>query len=391
MGRLHGGSRAALATPGSIDLLGELKGLPQKVGQHLAMKDVRNRDAFSVLLARGRPLSDAVVHGVLDAELPGWRGALVLERCLASGSIAQVYRARRSDEPGVVVVKVVHPGIERAIEEDVRGLERIAQLLLTLLPAWQRHSPADLASYLGWLRDAISREARMDLEAATLRRVRELVSPTDVNLPEPVEGLCGARVLTTSQVKGRPWLDTLEQAPRGARQRLLGRLMRVWLALWRDNGLLLADLHPGNLLAPCDPDLEGPIGVVDFGQCPTLEEPVRRGLVGAIEVARRGGGDVEQAWRELGVPEGRLERLRPALPELNAILCEPFTHGGPWEVPARWPGAPMRVALQRRGLEGELVVPPPLLMVLRAFFAIFHYARILDAPVDLGDTWGKPS
>ncbi len=251
---------------------------------------------------------------------------------LASASIAQVHRAvlRRDYRPvvgamlpagAVLAVKVVRPGVERAVLADVAAARPVAARLAKagtlarlniegLLDefAASLHSECDLRNE-GRVADRFGFDFRDD--------------PLMV-VPRVVWPLTGRRVLTTEFIDGWRLTELDECARRGIDARALAvHGANVFLRQVLELGRFHADLHPANLFVTA----EGRICYLDFGivgrTAPEQRVAIAQVLVATVY------GDAERALRysaELGlaVPANAQPRVRMRVAELMArTLADP--------------------------------------------------------------------
>ena len=141
---LLGGGDGSEAAAQAVELLGNLRGLAAKVGQMASYVDgvvpEPHREAYERLLGKLQRATTASpfvqVKAVVEAELGQPLEALFAcfdVEPMASASIGQVHRAVLADGREVAV-KVQHPGIETAVEQDLANAGAMASLVSTLGP-----------------------------------------------------------------------------------------------------------------------------------------------------------------------------------------------------------------------------------------------------------------
>lgn len=178
---------------------------------------------------------------------------------LASGSIAQTYRATTKDGRKVVV-KVRRPGIEQIIKRDMHLLARLAENIERHIPEWRKYRPRTIVDEFGL---SINKEMDLLNEATVTERVHGFFADDpSVVTPAVCWNLTSHAVLTLTFVHGRSFHEALADPQlslnRGKLARvLIDAFMRQYLVL----GVFNADPHPGNLFI-IPPDR---IGIVDFG------------------------------------------------------------------------------------------------------------------------------
>ena len=256
----------------------------------------------------------------LDAELPGWRDWLVLQKePVGSGCIAQVYRGtlRRktgkrvkqdsgtlevlgkageevggggmfarlfetandsanvrtkgdevlnecagkehtSTEDLDVAVKVLHPGVVENVALDMELLCSFVRIVERMVPRMQYLSVGDL---IREFEKILILQLDMRVEAANLERLRAnfLLDPElnkEVTFPEPHEASSG--VLVETFIDGLPVREFLG-ADVETRMHLSDVGLRTVLHMIFMNNFVHADMHPGNILIYSD-DRTKPVG-----------------------------------------------------------------------------------------------------------------------------------
>ncbi|MBY6205228.1 ubiquinone biosynthesis regulatory protein kinase UbiB [Halomonas denitrificans] len=182
---------------------------------------------------------------------------------MASASIAQVHAAELPDGEQVVV-KVVRPGIEDRIRDDLELLGALARLARRYHPEGDRIRPNEIVEeFERFIYDELDMQ-REGANASLLRRNFE--ESDDLYIPRIHWSHTADRVLTMERVGGVPVRDVDELRRRGVDlEKLARRGIRVFYQqVFRDN-LFHADMHPGNIrIDTSDPDNASYIAL-DFG------------------------------------------------------------------------------------------------------------------------------
>lgn len=358
--------------------LGRLRGLPQKVGQLLSLRE-GSGEAYAALREGGEPLP---LEDLLPLAEAAWRRrasevlADVEPRGIAA-SLGQVHRARLRDGREVAL-KLRFPGVAEALDADLATLGWLAS------PVGDLRRGFDLEGYRRVLREGLEQELDYELEARHQRRFRDLGSPLGLVVPEVVEELCGDGVLVTAWEEGAT-LDEVTSWPEADRAALAERLARGFLELGLVHGVLHADPHPGNLRFRRGRQ-EPEVVLYDFGSVCELGDERRLRLVQLLAEAAdpASTADPFPLYLALGFDRDLLEPLRPRLPALTRVLFEPFASPGRVRLEG-W-----RVSERLADLLGEdrmafrMAGPPDLLLFLRGFTGLLWLLRRLDAPVALG-------
>jgi predicted unusual protein kinase regulating ubiquinone biosynthesis (AarF/ABC1/UbiB family) len=265
------------------------------------------------------PLPDGVAERVVREELGRDVGEL-FERFdpqpLAAASLGQVHRAVFGGRE--VVVKVLRPGVEELVGEDLDVSFRILFLLNLLFPNHHtRAITAIVSEFSKRIRDELDfrEEAR---NAATLRR--NFKSEPRVVVPEVVPELVTRRVLVLEYVEGTR-IDRLQERIASGEidlHRLMETVVDAYIRMMLEDGVFHADPHAGNLLV----DPQGRLVLLDFGMVLQVERETRRRLVETVLAAARQDVDgVINGFYELGIldPDADRGTVRDAARSLISV------------------------------------------------------------------------
>ena len=219
---------------------------------------------FAKVLDRVRPFPFPEVQRILQEDLGAERAARltkIVEKPLASASIAQVHTAEL-DDGTQVVFKVQRPGIDKRCAADMKIMRFMARILSKL------KRDAELANPVGVIDDftaTLEEELDFRKEAANLSRFNEIMKELGhPNIPAPVphDGLVTKRVLVMTRFSGVRVDQYDEIARRGinGEEKLVAGL-RAWFQCVVFYGFFHGDVHAGNLMLLDD----GDIGFLDFG------------------------------------------------------------------------------------------------------------------------------
>jgi len=313
-----------------------------KFGQFLSTRADILGVAFAADLAhlkdRLPPFPTALAKAEIERELgDGVSPPLVdIGEPLAAASLAQVHLARLADGREVAV-KVLRPGIERRVADDVAVLVLAANIAQSFFPKSRRLAPRAFAATV--IR-SLRLELDMRLEAAGADELREIMAADGFMIaPKVVWTGVARRVLVLERASGVPLSSSASLAQPGLdRSRVAINLVRGFLAQALDHGVFHADLHEGNLfIAP-----PARLIVVDFGIIGRLGQAERRYLAEILwgflrrdyqhvaEVHFRAGyvpndqdrGSFAQALRAVGEPAFGLTASRISMGRLLTQLFE---------------------------------------------------------------------
>ncbi len=249
-----------------VEVLGEMKGAATKLGQFIALAD---QDTFPdeakkvlnrLLHQTPQRMSPEDARAVVVRELGQEPEALFSaweDEPFASASMGQVHRATLPDGREVVV-KLQFPGVDAAIEHDIRnagimfkGMSLAGGIL-------------DTREYFDEVAATLRRELDYTEEIAQLKAYRDALAPwPDLVVPGVVEALCTSRLLVLDRLDGPTMLEFAEdpETPPEARFRVAAQLVAAIWGPFLRQGLIHADPHPGNYIVLPD----GRLGVLDFG------------------------------------------------------------------------------------------------------------------------------
>ncbi|MBW3616764.1 MAG: 2-polyprenylphenol 6-hydroxylase [Proteobacteria bacterium] len=249
-----------------------------KLGQFLSTRSDVFGAQFAADLARLKdqlppfPMETArsEVEAVLDR--PFATVFASFEPAVAAASLAQAHPAVLTDGRHVAV-KVLRPGIERRVAEDVAVMRRAARLAWRWARASRRLEPVALVETVA---RALQLELDLRMEAAAASELGELMTRDDyMRAPPVVWDVVGRRVLCLGWAEGMALSapGALEQ-PGLSRAALANNLTRGFLAQALDAGAFHADLHEGNLFVAAPAS----ITAIDFGIVGRLGPGERRYL-----------------------------------------------------------------------------------------------------------------
>lgn len=239
---------------------------PDVVGTALA-------DQLQLLQDRLPPFSKAQALKAVEAELQRPADELFTEfsEPVAAASIAQVHAAKLAGSDKKVAIKVLRPGIERAVRKDVDAFYLIAWCVEAFLPKTRRLKPKDVVAHF---EGVIEGELDLRLEASAASEFAANTGGDDgFRVPEVNWGLSGRRVMTLDWVDGTA-LSDIEQIDQIGHDKvqLSERVLRLFLSHALRDGYFHADMHQGNLKVHQD----GSIIALDFGIMGHIDEYTRR-------------------------------------------------------------------------------------------------------------------
>ena len=300
----------------------------------------------------------------------------------ASASIAQVHVATlRSGEE--VAVKVLRPGVERAIARDVLLLETAAHLMEKSWAEGRRLKPREVvAEFAKHLEDELDllREAA---NASQLRRNFE--NSALLAVPRVHWDHCSRRVMVMERMHGTPISQVAELRARGVDIPALARAgVEIFFTQVFRDGFFHADMHPGNILVSTEGETRGQYVALDFGIMGTLTEQDKGYLAqNFLAFFNRDYRRVAQAHLDAGwVPAGtRVDEFEAAI----RAVCEPIFARPLKEIYF----GKLLLRLFQTSRRFNVAIQPQLVMLQKTLLNIEGLGRQLDPDLDLWKT-AKP-
>ena len=301
---------------------------------------------------------------------------------VASASVAQVHLARLKDGREVAV-KVLRPGVERAIANDVALLETAAGLMERLWADGRRLKPREVvAEFARHLEDEIDlmREAA---NASQLRRNFE--GSLLLAVPQVYWDWCAQRVMVMERMHGTPVSQVDALRAKGVDIPQLARAgVEIFFTQVFRHGFFHADMHPGNIFVGTDGEMRGRYIALDFGIMGTLTEGDKNYLAqNFLAFFNRDYRRVAQAHLDAGwvPPATRVEEFEAAI----RAVCEPVFARPLKEISFGKFLLRLFQTSRRFGVE----IQPQLVMLQKTLLNIEGLGRQLDPDLDLWQT-AKP-
>lgn len=256
------------------ELASSLKGATVKMAQLASMQQAllppEYLEEFKLLRDKVAPSAFPLIAGSIQAELGANPHDIFAEferAPLAAASMGQVHRARlRSGED--VVVKVLHPGVERSVVIDLW----MARMVLRVLNVFT--GPIDLMQVYRESEEPLREELDLLHEARATEEQGRTLEPYGVRAPKVYAQYSSRRILTLEYMAGVP-LNAIAQMDEWKVDRV--QLARTYLRAFFQQSLTLgffhADPHASNGL--CTPD--GKLVMLD-GMVKRLPDNIRRGI-----------------------------------------------------------------------------------------------------------------
>ncbi len=215
---------------------------------------------------------------------------------LAAASLGQVHRARYDGEE--VVIKVLRPGVEALVAEDVKAALRI----MGVVERW-RPNPHVIGTRMVIEEFSVKVVEEMDfrMEAAHAVTIRaNFADRPSIWIPRVILPMVRQRALVLEYCPGLrvDRLDAWVAEGRVRPETLVREVMELYARMMLVHGLFHADPHPGNMHVAAD----GRIILLDFGMVVRVPLELRRELVAGIFAAIKKDRDaLAESFHRLGL------------------------------------------------------------------------------------------
>lgn len=298
---------------------------------------------------------------------------------LASASVAQVHGATlKSGEQ--VVVKVVRPGIEPVIRQDLALLYTLARLVERYLPDGRRLRPVEVvADYEITILDELdlSREAA---NASQLRRNFE-DSPL-VYIPQVHWDYTRHNVFVMERISGIPVTDIEALRARGTDLKLLAeRGVEIFFTQVFRDSFFHADMHPGNIFVDATVPSDPTYIAVDCAIIGSLSDSDQYYLArNLLAIFHRDYHECAQLHVECGwvPPHTRVQDFESAM----RAVCEPVFERPLSEISF----GQLLIYLFRTARRFDMEVQPSLVLLQKTLLNIEGLGRQLYPDLNLWDT-----
>jgi predicted unusual protein kinase regulating ubiquinone biosynthesis (AarF/ABC1/UbiB family) len=312
-----------------LKTLGEMKGLPLKLGQMASYIDglappgyeEKFQEVLKKLQAKAPPLSREAAAKVLTAELgpPEEIFAEWEPDPFAAASIGQVHRALTKSGDRVAV-KVQYPEIDRAIENDLKSVSMLESMVA---PIGRRyHSKETLDEIKSVFLAELDYRKEAD-NAETFRRIHD--GDDDIVIPRIFHSLSTKRVITLEMIGGVDYATFCKDASPEDRNKTSATIWRFMFRALFKHGILYADPHPGNYRFLGD----GKVAFLDFGCVKVMPKELVAGTKRYIIAAMDGDdAELERACIEvLGYDPTDTEAFKLYM-DYTRLVLEPLTKDG---------------------------------------------------------------
>jgi len=298
---------------------------------------------------------------------------------MASASVAQVHAATLNSGEEVVV-KVVRPGIEKIIRQDIALLYTLARLLQRYSPDGRRLRPVEVVSDY---EITILDELDLQREAANASQLRRNFEDSSlVYIPEVYWDYTRPNVFVMERIEGIPVTDLETLKARGTDLKLLAeRGVEIFFTQVFRDSFFHADMHPGNIFVDASDPADPTYIAVDCAIIGTLSDFDQYYLArNLLAIFQRDYRECAQLHVECGwVPPGtRVHEFESAM----RAVCEPV-----FEKPiAEISFGQLLIYLFQTARRFNMEIQPSLVLLQKTLLNIEGLGRQLYPQLDLWTT-----
>ena len=298
---------------------------------------------------------------------------------LAAASIAQVHTAKLK-AGHEVIVKILRPGVQDQIENDLAVLRLIAGLADRYWEHGKRLRPLEVVDEY---ENTILDELDLMREAANTAQLKRNFKGNDMlYVPDVYWDYCRPEVLVQERIYGTPISDMAALEAAGANIQVLAENgVEIFFTQVFHHNFFHADMHPGNIFViTTDPD-RPKYAAVDFGIVGTLSPEDQRYLAENFlaffdrDYHRIAKLHLDSGW----VPAGtRVDQLETAI----RTVCEPIFNKPLAEISF----AALLMRLFRVAQRFNVEIQPQMILLHKTLFNIEGLGRQLYPQLDLWKT-----
>ncbi|MDJ0803865.1 MAG: AarF/ABC1/UbiB kinase family protein [Desulfobacterales bacterium] len=294
-------------------------------------------------------------------------------RPLGAASVAQVHRARLYSGEHVAV-KIVRPGIERTIQEDIRLMYYFAAKLEKMFEVARLLGAVNLVAEF---ERTIFRELDMYIEAGSIEKFQGCFEGSDeIHIPRVHWDYTTRSILVMEHIEGVKMDDVAGIRAYGIEPREIAMVgLRSFSRQLMEFGYFHADPHPANTIVMPD----GRVGLVDFGITGYIDDEMMRQIAHLfLGYAEHDYDMVMEALENAGLVNARHIDLQAFRRDLKDI-SEPFYGRALQTIAVR------EVYDQVIGLvlKHHIRMPRNLLLLLKTFVQAEALGKILNSDANI--------
>ena len=359
-----------------IEVLGQSRGLPAKVGQFMTLgkEDQEFKDTLDAAI---EPMPYAQVVSILEEiyQRPLKEVFRHLDEDCRTASLGQVHFGKLKDG-SKVAVKVQYPGIAHSVESEMDIMGWMPRVGPVVKWGFQMDGYRDAF----WSNFQKELDYRQELENQV--KYAEQAAPLkNVIVPKVLPDLSHPTVLVQSLEEGID-LKKAETLAQNHRQSIGRALVQHYIHMLFRHGFVHADPHPGNFAFRQTSRGNFSLIVYDYGCILHIPDEVRLGLLRMVLALQRHEPlDPVACLAMIGFDPEKLQDIRSTLPALLHVLFEPFLIEAPYDM-KDW-----KMSERFDGIVGEMkwwfrsAAPPGLIFLMRTLHGMSVMLERLDAKI----------
>ena len=324
------------------------------------------------------PSIETILSKELDEEIQQIF-AKVESKPFASASVAQVHNAtlKNGDQ---VVIKVIRPGIEKTIRNDLKLLRGIASLIQMLSSTGRR---LRLIEIVDDYEKVISHELDLRSEAAnTSQLARNFESSQELYIPKVYWDFTRQNILVAEKINGIQVSNIEELKRHKIDLKILAETgVNIFFTQVFEHNFFHADMHPGNIFVSTSSQKEPQYIAIDCAIMGTLSKQDQEYLArNLLAIFKRDYRKVAELHIECGwIPKGtKVQEFETAI----RTVCEPI-----FEKPLREISfGKLLVQLFQTASRFEMEVQPSLVLLQKTLLNVEGLGRQLYPELDLWQT-----
>ncbi|PIS11107.1 MAG: ABC transporter [Bdellovibrio sp. CG10_big_fil_rev_8_21_14_0_10_47_8] len=255
--------------------LGELKGSLMKAGQMISMYGElflppEANDFLKTLQSQSPPLQFEEIRKIIEAQLgPEKIAQLEIDPVpVGAASLGQVHKARIKASGEMIALKVQYPGVDKAIQSDLKAMKKFLGLLNLL--------PGELQTEIMFreVEEMLQQEINYPLEAQQTENYGKIFGndPRFV-IPKIYREFCSDKIIATSFESGLSPDDSLVKAlSQERRNKLSAAFLELYFRELFEQGLVQTDPHLGNYKIRLQASGQDQLVLLDFGAVRQYEQ-----------------------------------------------------------------------------------------------------------------------
>lgn len=356
-------------------LLGTMKGIPQKYGQFLYLKDRRQYASFGRLLNQGIVYSDKDLFKLSNKKL-GSPEIKIEEEPIASASIGQVYEGRIGAQP--IIVKIQYPSIKKYLKHDIRFIKKVIGFFFKVF-RFPRESQRILMKYINEFETSFNEETNYLQEKENLIEFQKIFSDDKhIKIPRIYEKFTDDTIIVEERVSGIPLGEFLKNAEEDKKRKILDTMFRFYFDSLLKHNILHGDSHTGNFFVEEIGD-KLILQVVDFGCVKRYNKDFVNGIKTLLIALREDNeAGLYKSLEAIGFDKRLIDSYDRALVPILRVIFAPFLENEDFDFKYWRINYQLNTIMGSRIFNETLVLPKDILIIFRVFQGLMAHIYYLE-------------